>query len=69
MKRATLIPFLVFFVAAFSCAGQQGTKPETAEFDAASAYGFVKAQVEFGPRVPGTAAHTACADWFVKTLK
>ncbi|NTU52084.1 MAG: M28 family peptidase, partial [Candidatus Aminicenantes bacterium] len=25
--------------------------------------------VEFGPRVPGTPAHAACADWLVKTLK
>jgi hypothetical protein len=69
MKRVMFIPFVVLFVAAFSCAGQQGTTPEAAEFDVASAYAFVKAQVDFGPRVPGTAAHAACAAWFVKTLK
>ena len=68
MKR-TLTAGAAILMAAISCGGQQGTKPSPAEFDAASAYGFVKAQVEFGPRVPGTAAHTACADWFVKTLK
>ena len=68
MKR-TLTTGAAILMAAISCGGQQGTKPAAAEFDAASAYGFVKAQVEFGPRVPGTAAHTACADWFVKTLK
>jgi Zn-dependent M28 family amino/carboxypeptidase len=54
---------------AFSCGGQQGTGAAPAEFDAASAYGFVKKQVEFGPRVPGTPAHAACADWFVATLR
>lgn len=59
----------VLFAAAFACAGEQGTKPATAEFDAASAYHFVKKQVEFGPRVPGTPAHEACAAWFVQTLK
>ena len=69
MKRSTLIPLLILFVAAFSCGSRQGTKPVTAEFDVASAYGFVKTQVDFGPRVPGTPAHTACAEWFVKTLK
>ena len=68
MKR-TLTAGAAILMAAISCGGQQGTKPAPAEFDPASAYGFVKAQVEFGPRVPGTAAHTACADWFVKTLK
>ena len=65
LKRASLIPALVLLVAAFSCGGEKGT----AEFDAASAYGFVKKQVEFGPRVPGTPAHAACAEWFVKTLR
>jgi hypothetical protein len=63
----------VLLMAAISCGGQQGTpagaERGSAEFDAASAYGFVKKQVEFGPRVPGTPAHTACAEWFVKTLR
>ena len=59
----------VLAMAAFACAGQQGTKPQTAEFDAASAFTFVKAQVDLGPRVPGTKAHEACADWCVKTLR
>ncbi|OGD13362.1 MAG: hypothetical protein A2W20_05825 [Candidatus Aminicenantes bacterium RBG_16_66_30] len=72
MKR-TLIAAAVLLMAAFSCGGEQGmgrgTPQGLAEFDAASAYGFVKKQVEFGPRVPGTPAHAACADWFVKTLR
>lgn len=70
MKR-TLIAGAVLWLAAVSCGGEE---PRTAtaagtEFDAASAYAFVKAQVDFGPRVPGTPAHAACADWLVKTLK
>jgi hypothetical protein len=72
MKRPLVIP-AVFLLAAFSCGNQQGTRPPSrpgsAEFDAASAYGFVKKQVEFGPRVPGTPAHAACADWFAATLR
>ena len=73
MKRSLTLAAAVLFLAAFSCGGQQGTPSDArqagAEFDAASAYGFVKKQVEFGPRVPGTPAHAACADWFVKKLK
>lgn len=34
-------------------------------FSADSAYVFVQKQVDFGPRVPGTAAHKKCADWLV----
>ena len=37
-------------------------------FSADSAYAFVKKQVGFGPRVPGTTAHKACADWLQKKL-
>lgn len=39
------------------------------DFNADSAYSFVKAQVDFGPRVPGTAAHAKCADYLVAKLK
>lgn len=34
-----------------------------AQFCADSAYSYVARQVAFGPRVPSTAAHTACGDW------
>lgn len=42
--------------------------PPTPPFNADSAYAFVKKQVGFGPRVPGSAAHKACADWLVARL-
>jgi len=78
-----MVPALVLLLAAFSCGGsgeagrgavREPALPSSAkglvpEFDAASAYGFVKKQIEFGPRVPGTPAHAACADWLAKTLK
>src|SRR4030067_3197213 len=35
------------------------------KFNEDSAYTFVKAQVDFGPRVPGTASHAKCAENFV----
>lgn len=57
--------------------GSSGTTKETAEvklvsapaFNADSAYVFVDSQVKFGPRVPGTPAHTKTGNWMVNKLK
>lgn len=38
-------------------------------FNADSAYNFVKAQVDMGPRVPNTAAHKKCGDWLEAKLR
>jgi glutaminyl-peptide cyclotransferase len=38
-------------------------------FNADSAMAFTAKQVAFGPRVPGTQAHRACAAWLVQRLK
>ena len=38
-------------------------------FQADSAYAFVKAQVDFGPRTPNSKAARACGDYLVKKLK
>ena len=35
-------------------------------FNPDSAYHYVKAQCDFGPRVPGTEAHVACLNYFVE---
>jgi hypothetical protein len=37
-------------------------------FNADSAYAFVKAQTDFGPRVPESEAHQLCAAWLVDKL-
>lgn len=42
--------------------------PERAPFDGERAYAEVVRQVDFGPRVPGTAAHDAARAYFVETL-
>jgi glutaminyl-peptide cyclotransferase len=34
-----------------------------------SAYAYVKAQVDFGERVPGTDAHKLCGDWIIAKCK
>ena len=38
------------------------------QFDADSAYYFVKTQVDFGPRAMNTAAHDACGDYLANKL-
>lgn len=49
------------------------TQPEPAKnvpaFNADSAYAYVKAQVDFGPRVPLTKSHADCAEYLVTELK
>lgn len=39
------------------------------EFNADSAYAYVAAQVDFGPRVPNSAAHRACGDYLAAQLR
>lgn len=41
----------------------------TPTFNEDSAFALVKKQVEFGPRVPNTAAHVACGNWMDSTLR
>ncbi|MDE6490461.1 MAG: M28 family peptidase, partial [Muribaculaceae bacterium] len=43
-------------------------KIEPASFDADSAYAYVAAQVDFGPRVPGSSAHDKCGRWIESEL-
>ncbi len=39
------------------------------QFNADSAYAYTQKQVDFGPRVPNTYAHTTCGDYFVAEFK
>lgn len=48
---------------------EQRSVVETPVFDGDSAYAYVKAQCDFGPRVPNTAAHKQCGDYLVATLQ
>lgn len=60
-----------------ACSGEKTTetKTETVEFkpypdfQADSAFAFVKKQVDFGPRVPGTPGHAATKAWIQETLE
>ena len=82
MKRSYtfILLFLLLFVAVVACsnnnksaADSEDKGPKTIvnvpQFDADSAYHYVKAQVDFGPRVPNTAAHKACGEYLAKKLE
>lgn len=38
-------------------------------FNADSAYGYIEQQLSFGPRVPNSSGHIACANWLEATLR
>ena len=45
------------------------TTKQNVVFDADSAFSFVKAQCDFGARVPNTVAHRRCGDYLVAKLQ
>lgn len=74
--RKTVSIFLLSIVL-FACGAKTATqnkaiveqKITVPEFSSDSAYNYVKAQVDFGPRVPNTPAHTQCAAYLSNSLK
>ncbi len=80
MKRKYSLIFLVcLLLAIVSCGNKAKTSNENTEnsakstvnvpkFNADSAYKYVKAQVDFGPRVPNTPAHIACGNYLATML-
>jgi glutaminyl-peptide cyclotransferase len=43
--------------------------PPPREFDGAAAFRYLQSQVQFGPRIPGTAAHQRMAGWLDSLLR
>ncbi|MCZ4245334.1 M28 family peptidase [Pedobacter punctiformis] len=80
MNKKLLILSLITLIGFQACKNTKKTTEEATtetqeikllspDFNADSAYAYTKAQVDFGPRIPGTAAHQKCADYLVKKLK
>lgn len=46
----------------------QETNVQVPQFDADSAYKYVQAQVDFGPRTPNSKGHVACGEYLANTL-
>lgn len=78
-KKLLILPFLAL-IGFQACqnktnqnADENGEKTaatlSSPDFNADSAYAYTKAQVDFGPRIPGTMAHQKCADYLVAKLK
>lgn len=51
-----------------TAAASTSTIAQTVEFCADSAFSYIKAQTDFGPRVPNTKAHLNCSAWLTTQL-
>lgn len=81
MKHTAMTLLTAFMLlSAFSCGSNNSKTSATDEpekkidvqvpsFNADSAYKYVQAQVDFGPRVPNTRAHVACGDYLAGQLE
>lgn len=76
MNYKSFIIISILSLALFSCENKNNVKPvapaspqkqviNIPDFNADSAYNYVKKQLDFGPRVPGSEAHARCAEWFI----
>lgn len=70
------IRMLVALLALAACGGQGAERDGDANaarapgpFDGERALGYVREQLAFGPRVPGTAAHREAGDWLVRQME
>ncbi|MBO7382092.1 MAG: M28 family peptidase [Muribaculaceae bacterium] len=75
------ISSIIALVAAFACTSQAGSTADnqgpTADtvsadrptFDADSAFAYVKAQTDFGPRVAGSEGNRQCREWIAAKLR
>lgn len=63
-RPARLVPVLLLLLAA--C--EHRPKP-CSDFDGQTAYGYIKTQLAFGPRIPGTEGHRKTGDWIVAQMR
>lgn len=79
MRFKFIYTIICLTVALGACSSGKKTSMESGEnvaeenpapaFDADSAFAYVKAQTDFGPRVPNTEAHRRAGDWLEGELK
>lgn len=80
IKRIFTFPFLLAtLTAAVSCGNSKKVDEsretekkiviKAPEFNADSAYAYIQAQADFGPRVPNTQAHRDCGDYLANQLE
>jgi len=73
MRRSSIAVILALALAA--CGTQGGDRggddapvPGPGPFDGERALGYVREQLAFGPRIPGTPAHREAGDWIVRQM-
>lgn len=49
--------------------GGDASPPPAGPFNGETALGYVREQLAFGPRVPGTPAHVAAGDWITRMMR
>ena len=72
-----LVILVVYLLAACSGDAKQGSAAQRADsagatstgFSGNAAYNYAKAQVDFGPRVPGTPAAKQAGDWIIRQMR
>lgn len=81
IKNLVIVPFLTLSLTGMvACGNSSKQTDETSaiekkvvikapEFNADSAYAYVQAQADFGPRVPNTQAHRDCGEYLAGQLK
>lgn len=78
MRILRYLFILITSVSLAACSNCSDKKPETTEeeyvstapaFNSDSAYAFVKAQCDFGPRTMNSAAHDSCGDYIAATFR
>jgi glutaminyl-peptide cyclotransferase len=69
--RSLIALALGVLISAASCGGGGRADPVHARtaFDGATALTYVKAQLDFGPRIPGTDGARRCGDWIVAQMR
>lgn len=77
--RFKVLAFVTIIFSLLACNNEEPSKTTTEkhevkpqitvpDFNADSAYSYVKAQVDFGPRVPNSEAHTNCANYLASEM-
>ena len=64
-----LTTLLLAFPALVACDNLPGRSGPRTAFDANAAMEYTKAQLAFGPRVPGTPAHVKTGDWITSMMR
>ncbi len=66
MSRTLWTPLVAMLVA---CPAGRGRSAHPREFDGEGAFGYLRQQMEFGPRIPGTPGHERAGDWILAQLR